>query len=137
MARFFRVQIETIYLTSDGLVSGIPAKLQIPNADDILTSMTGAAFPTIGGGAVLQLVPWTSGKQFEIQIETYLYEAVWTDLIGLINDAMENDTALTVIATGDTGDFTTEAKPFPVKPFSSAGFENTRIYKPNFKFITV
>ncbi len=137
MARFYRIQIEDIYLTSTGLVGGIPAKLQVVGADELLQTMTGAAFPAIGGGAVLQLAAFTVGKRLEIQIETHLYTAQWDDLKALINDAMENDTSLAIIGTGDTGDFTVDAKPFPLNPYSSAGFENGRINKPVFRFITV
>ncbi len=136
MGRFYRIQIDSIYLTDTGGVGGIPAKLAVSGVDDLLATMTGVAIPAVSG-AVLQLVPWTIGKTFEIQIETHLPAAVWQDLIDLINDALENDTALTVIGTGDTGNFNVEAKPFPVKPFSSSNFENGRILKPNFKFITV
>ena len=137
MAKFYQVQIETVYFTSTGLAGGLPAKLTVSGIEDLLTTVIGAAFPAIGGGAVLQLVPWTSGKQFEIAVETHLYTAQWEDLKDLINDALENDTSLTVQLSGETGNFTGEAKPFPVKPFSCEKFENGRIYKPVFRFITI
>ena len=136
MARFYQVQIDSIYLTDDGSAGGIACKLSIPNVEDLLTTMTGAAVPAIGGGAVLQLVPWTSGKQFEILIETVM-EDVWNDLLELILDALENDTSFTIVGTGDAGDFNVSVKPFPVKPFSLQSFINGRIRGAFFKFITV
>ncbi|MBS1797463.1 MAG: hypothetical protein JSS81_26810 [Acidobacteria bacterium] len=136
MSRFYSIQIDSIYLTSDGTAGGDKCRLTIPNVEDLLTTITGAIVPAIGGGAVLQLVPWTGGKQFEVEIETLMRDE-WEDLTALINSKLEADASFTVSGAGDTGDFSVTAKPFPVKPFSAQRFINGRIIGANFKFITV
>lgn len=136
MARFYQIQIASVYLTSDGTAAGDPCKLNVPGVEDLLTTITGAAIPAIGGGSVLQLVPWTAGKQLQIEVETVM-EDVWNDLVDLILDALTNDTSFTIIGTGDIGDFSVSVKPFPIKPFSAPGFRNGRIKNAVFKFITV
>jgi hypothetical protein len=136
MARFYQIRIDSIYLTSDGSAGGTACKLSVPNAEDLLTSIVGVAVPAIGGGAVTQLAPWTSGKQFDVAVETVM-EDVWTQLVDLILDALENDTGFTIEGAGDGGDFSVAVKPFPIKPFSFQSFINGRLRGVVLKFITV
>jgi len=122
MARFYNVRIGTTYLTSNGLSNGIPAKLDIPNLEDLLVSVSGNVQFAADGSAVSQLVPWTKGKTFEIQVST-LFETQWNALKDLINAALNLDGSITIIGTGDIGDFTVQAKPYLKKPFSAASFQ--------------
>lgn len=137
MARFYAVQIGSIYLTSTGAAGGIPSKLTIGSAEDLLTTVAGTAIPSITGSPVFQTIPWTSGKQFDISIETHLYAAQWNALKTLLNGSLENNTSFTVTATGEIGNFTVTARAFPQKPFAAQGFENGRILKPVFRLITI
>lgn len=134
--RFYEIQIGDIYLTDDGTISGTPCKLEIPNLEDLLTPVVGAVVYAASGKPVIQSVPWSKGKPFEIQIEV-LTKAVWDDLKTLINTAQSADTSFSVIGTGDTGNFSLSAKPFPSKPFSAKKFLNSRIYGISLRFITV
>lgn len=136
MARFYRVQIENIYLTKDGTLAGRPCMLAISNVEDLLAPVAGTAVTAADGSAIFQLVPWSAGKQFEIQVET-LTESVWEDLKELLLDSLQNETDLTIVGTGDIGDFSVSARPFPQKPFSAAGFINGRIRNAVLRFITV
>ena len=133
--RFYAIQIDTIFLTSNGSNTGTPCKLTVSNVEDLLTNVIGAAVPTVGGNVVFQLVPFTRGKQFDIQIEV-LNLAQWNDLKTLINSRLAADTSFTVSGTGDTGNFSVSAKPFPQKPFSAQSFLNNRINGVTLKFIT-
>lgn len=136
MARFYEIQIDSIYLTDTGADDGVPCKLQISNLEDLLVSVAGIAIPTASGSVVTQNVEWTSGKQFDIRIET-LMKDVYDDLKTLINDALDDDTDFEIVGAGDSGDFSVTVKPFPQKPYSAASFINERIKGVNLKFITV
>ncbi|MCD9186696.1 MAG: hypothetical protein LUM44_09695 [Pyrinomonadaceae bacterium] len=136
MAKFYQVRIGTIYLTSNGLANGIPAKIEIPNLEDLLVSIAGNVQFSADGGAVSQFVTWTKGKVFEIRVST-LFEAQWNALVSLVNNALNVDGSFAVIGTGDIGDFTVQAKPFPNKPFSAASFRSGRIKDITFRFVTV
>jgi hypothetical protein len=135
--KFYEVQIDSIFLTSDGTAgSSDKCKLSITNVEDLLTSVAGVAIPSITGSPVIQTIPWTSGKQFDIRVNV-LNKAQWDALKTLINTALGNSGFFTVTATGDIGDFTKVVKPFPQKPFSAERFKNGRIYNVVLRFITV
>jgi hypothetical protein len=136
MARFYAVQIDSIYLTSDGTSAGDKCKLEIPGVEDLLMSVAGSAIATASGRVVMQTVEWTKGKVFDIRVET-LMKDVWEDLKTLINDALDDDSDFEITGTGDIGNFTVTVKPFPQKPFSAASFINERIKAVNLRFITV
>jgi hypothetical protein len=135
MSRFYRIQIDTIYLTSDGTSGGIP-KLTVQGVEDLLTTITGSVFPTIGGGSIKTLAPWTKDKQFDVQIEVLMKDQ-WDALVDLLNGKLEADDDFIVTGTGDIGDFSVTVKPFPRKPFAAKEFLNGIISGANFKFITV
>jgi hypothetical protein len=137
MARFYKVTIGTIHLTSTGAAGGIDCKLSVEGVEDLLTSVAGIAIPSITGSPVFQTIPWTSGKQFDVRIETHLYLAEWNALKELLNDSLENGTSFNVTGTGDIGDFNVTARAFPQKPFAASGFTNGRIERAVFRLITV
>lgn len=137
MARFYRIQIGSIYLTKSGLSTGLPAKLQVRGADALLQTKAGQIVQAADGTPYAQIVDFAVGKRLEILIETYLLEAVWDSLVAAINSALQNGTNLMIVGTGDTLDFSVSAMPLLPAPFESEGFENGRILKPVFRFITV
>lgn len=134
--RFYEIRIDSIYLTDDGTADGTPCKLQIPNLEDLLTSVIGQPSVSASGAIVSNLAAWTKGKSFEITVEV-LTENVWSDLKALINDSLETDDDFEIVGNGLIGDFTVNAKPNPVKPFSAERFLSGRIYNCVFRFITV
>jgi hypothetical protein len=135
MSRFYHVQIDSIYITSDGTNGGDPCKLSVAGASELLQTVTGAAIPTIGG-TVFQLVPYTKGKRFSVAIDQIMKDQ-WDDLVTLINNTLETDGDFTVSGTGDIGDFSATVKPFPVSPFKAQSFINGRIRGVTLEFITV
>jgi len=136
MNRFYKVNIGEIFLTSTGLIGGDKCRLEISNVEDLLTTVAGVAIPSISGAPVIQTIPWAAGKQFDIRVNV-LTEAQWNDLKTLINTAQENQASFIVAGTGDIGDFTATARPFPQKPFAAQRFKNGRIYNVVLRFITV
>lgn len=139
MSRFYSIQIADIHLTSTGAAGGTGCKLEVSNVEDLLMPIAGNVVMAANGTPVFQTVPWTAGKQFDVRVEV-LNEAQWEDLKTLFIDALEaefpND-RFTVTGTGDIGDFTVTAKPFPQKPFSAGAFWNGRIKEIVLRLITV
>lgn len=137
--KFYRIKFDSIYLSNDGLngTGSIPAKLTAPGADALLSSFTGSTVISIDGTPIQQIFETGSaGKNLEVRVETYLYKPVWELIIELINEALENDGTINVVGTGDIGNFDVAARPLLPRPFEAEGFENGRILKPIFRFIT-
>lgn len=139
MANFYRVVIGDIVLSSTGDETGIPCLLEITNVEDLLTNVAGIVIPAINAEPVFQTMPWSAGKQFDVRVEV-INTPQWTALKNLITAAQAavfpND-RLTVVGTGDIGDFSVTVKPFPNKPFSAASFGYGRVNGSVFRFITI
>lgn len=136
MANCYRIEIDTIRLTSTGLIGGIPCYLEVTNWDDLLTPVTGNTRPNADGSPDLQLYAWDAGKQFDIKVEV-LFKAQWDDLKALQIDSLTNSTEFTITATGDFGDFTVTVRAYPDKPFTAQTFQNGIINGAIFRYITV
>jgi len=136
MSRFYDIQINGIFLTDDGTDSGLGCKLSVENVEDLLKTVAGFVQLSAKGTPQFQLVEWTAGKQFAVRVST-LTKDVWLDLVELLNTALEEDDTLIIAGSGDTGDFTVSAKPFPQKTFAAERFINGRIINAVFRFITV
>lgn len=135
MARFYRIQIGAVHLTSDGTNAGIPCKLAVSGADALLQTHKGQTIVANDGTPVNQLFAITKGKPLEISVEV-LPESVWNSLVSLINTALTNETTINIIGTGDVGDFDEDFLPLMPEPFSAAEFINSRIKNSIFRFIT-
>lgn len=133
--RFYKIQIDTIFLSRDGTDAAPYCKLQVTNAEDLLTTVIGQPTPSADGRVVSNLAPWTRGKQFEIEVEV-LTGAVFGALKTLINTHLAADSSFDVTGTGDGGNFSETVKPNPVKPFSFQRFLNGRVYGVTLRFIT-
>lgn len=133
MARFYTIQLDTIYLTDTGLVGGNPCKLDIPNASDIIDGF--AQNPVVGndGQVKVQNFAQINGKVFTINI-TRLTKAVWESLLSLRTTALGSSATITVIGTGDVGNFDIEA--IPLK-FTASQFINERIKDVSLQFVSV
>ena len=134
--RFYEININgEIYLTDDGTETGEACKLEVQNVEDLLTTVTGASVPTIGGVA-RQSAPWSKAKTFEIRIGTLMAD-IYADLRAYLIAALENDTSFTITGTGASGDFTATVKPALQKPFAAGGFTGSRIKAVVLRFETV
>lgn len=134
--RFYQIQVGSIYLTSNGDSDGRKAQLEVTNIEDLLTDITGTVRPNADGSPDFQTYSWIAGKQFDVRVTTWLYQAQWNDLRDLQLARLANKTPFTVIGTGELGNFSVSALPFIDKPFSAEGFRNGKIMKPVFRYIT-
>ena len=129
MAKFYRIQIETIYLTSDGLAGGTKCRSLVSGVDQLSLDFIRTVEPSRDGTPVVQTFAYTKGKPIEIQIET-LPKAVGEDLIELFNDLMQNATTLTVIGSeAETPSFNVECEflSFNFRETNSAGWRGAII----------
>jgi hypothetical protein len=122
MARFYRVQINTLFLTNSSLVGGTPCELEVTNIEDLIASVTGVSIPVIGG-RVRVTAPWTSGKDFEVKVSV-MFSSLYEDLETFLNNANETDTSFTLVITGDIYDLELTVKPRLQKPISRNSFQN-------------
>lgn len=132
MARFYRIQLDSISLTSTGLEAGTPCKLDIPNADSLFDNFAQNVVIANDGSVTVQIFEISSGKQIDINIET-LPKSVWEDLLDLRNTALTDSDTINIVGTGDIGNFDVNA--IPLK-FTAKRFLNSRIYEVGLSFIT-
>ncbi|HEY0048193.1 MAG TPA: hypothetical protein VGB68_02830 [Pyrinomonadaceae bacterium] len=135
MSRFYKIQLDSIYLTSDGTETGTPCKLEVPNAAALMLPFTGTTVPAADGTPVTQILESVKGIAFEIKINV-LTADVWEDVKTLIITALENSDTIEITATGDAGDFTVEAEPVLPQPFLFESFINDRIKGITLRFMT-
>jgi hypothetical protein len=137
MARFYRVQIGPVYLTDTGLIGGIPCKLKIPGIEALRVTYAGETAPSAGGTPhTVAFSVGTKGRPLSIEIES-LPKAVFDSIVTLINNALANNTTITLIGTGDYGDFNLAAVPRLPSPITgSSEFINGRLKKVSFHFTT-
>ena len=135
MARFYRIQIGSIFLTRTGLAGGIPCKLTVSGADNLLLPFAGITEPSADGTPYTTVFETDKGKNLEISVET-LTADVWQDLTEIINDAINSGSSLTVIGTGDIGNFNVSVVPQMPNPFAAESFINGRIRNASFRFMT-
>lgn len=134
MSRSYRIQFDSIYLTSDGTNAGEPVKVAVGDPSALKLEYTGTTIETVGG-AVNQL--FKIPKPVEIRVLTHLSEIVWEAIVALINTALENSATINIKGVGDIGDFDIDALPLLPRPFEAQDFANGRIKTPIFRFITV
>lgn len=133
MARFYRIQLDSIYLTSDGTVSGVPCKLEIPEVSDVIDGFAQNPVIANNGEVVHQTFEQINGKIFNIAVEV-MTKTLWESLKTLRDTALGSSLTINVIGTGDIGDFDIEA--IPLK-FLSNQFITDRIKDVTLSFISV
>jgi hypothetical protein len=136
MAKFYLIQLNSVYLTSDGTSSGKRCKLTVSGVENLVRTRTGFTSLAIDGTPVTQIVE-QNGKGFavEISIET-LTKTVFDDLIELINNALVQSATIDLIGTGETGNFNVDVIPLMPNPFSFESFRNNYIKNVALRFVT-
>ena len=136
MSKFYKVKIGAVYLTDNGLQTGLPCKLAVAGADALLSPFTGSVTPAVDGTPIMQIFETNlKGKVLEIRVFS-LTTAVWNSLLALINTALAANTTINLTATGDIGNFDVQVLPLVPKPFEASEFSNSRIKNSTFRFIT-
>lgn len=134
MPSFYRIQIDSIHLTSTGAAGGIPCKLEVPAADSLFDNYVQNTVLANDGSVIVQLFQIDNkGKQIDINIEV-MPKTVWEQLLSARNTALTNQTTINIVGTGDIGNF--DALAIPLK-YSAKRFLNSRIYEVTLSFVTV
>lgn len=130
MAKFYKIQIGTIHLTSDGLTTGLPCKLSVSGVSLLRANYVKTPVQNADGSQIVQTYEQTSGKPLEIRILS-LPLGVGNQLVTLFNSLAP----VTVIGTeGDTGDFN---KTCEIVSFDYQEFRNGRWKNAVLKLVTV
>ena len=124
---YYRIQIDSIVLSSDGANTGVKCRLEVEGLKNILRSYAGVSITSEDGGSVDQITAWTAGKDFAIKIQKTPL-SVWEDLKTLFDTSATTGTDFEVIATGSPGDFTVDAKTFVNDPYEFERFDTNFIY---------
>lgn len=136
MARFYQIQLDSLYLTSSGLSNGEPCKMEVLGVENVIRTRAGSTGIAIDGTPVTTLIEQDGkGNVLEIKIAV-LYKAVYDSLITLINNAVENFTTINLTGTGDTGNLNLDTVPLMPNPYSFESFRNERIKNFTLRLVT-
>jgi hypothetical protein len=133
--KFYKINIDDIWLTSTALVNGIQCFLTVIGANEFFTQIAGSVIDTVGG-RVVQFVPYTKNKDFEIQV-SIMPADIWDDLVALREELLTNNESVNIVGTARPGNFDVQAKPRPDEMFSFGEFDNDFIYNVSMKFYSV
>ena len=136
MSQYYAIRIGMTYLTSDGTSGGLPARCLVPQWPVLVNPHVGVSMRANSGRPIRQVIVRPPGDRFQIQIETWLAKSVWQAIKAAMDAAVLNNTTITVVGTGDTGNFTKTAKPALDTPYDAEGFDDERIIRPFFWFET-
>lgn len=108
------VQIGTVYLTDDGLVSGNPCRTLIDNLDLLQSAYIGQTFKA-ADGSPYNTVYENTGAGVDLVIKPFAAQKSVLDAIVAVNDAaILANSAVVVVITGLAGNFTLHCIPtFP------------------------
>lgn len=127
MARFNRVKINDLYLTSTGLVGGKPCELSIPNLDALEIEYAGNTVKA-ADNFPHDFITEFDGRGIDLPIiVSYFPQAILGSLKTLFAASIVGDDDLLVLITGgDLGDFSVDARPTfapdgRTKPIQTAG----------------
>jgi len=135
MARYNEVKIDTVYLTSTGLVGGKPCKVNVPGLEQLQTTKTGQVANSANGTPYLQLIDFEH-RGIKIQVETEWMSKTVYDSIVAIHEASKNGgTTIPIEISGDTGDFTFDVVCAIPQDISFEGFSNEYIRRAVFRYV--
>jgi hypothetical protein len=127
MARYFTVKIGTTYLTRDGLISGTPCKVAVPNFDSLIFDKTGSVSVGRDGSPFTRTVD-TGQAGVEIDVEiTSMESSIWSSLITQIQAAIDADATLDLEISGVPGSYSGAAKARLPKPITYRDFNSSQI----------
>ena len=137
--KYFKVKIGSIWLTKNGLeTSSINCRTEVVGANQFRTQIAGSVIDTVGG-RVVQYVPFTRDKDFEIKV-VKMPAAVWEDLVSLRESLLIANTGVNITGTtisGNPGNFNVNAKPRPDEMFTYERFNSGNVFGVSMKFYTI
>lgn len=138
MARYYKIQIGSLWLTSDGTETGTPCKITFPDAALLVNANIGTT-RIASDGSPFSEFPLTAGKGrvFSLDIlalETSIFDQLKTLLDGL---AVTNPTALAFNATGVPGNISTHVLGnFAPQIYSFEDFRDTYVRNITLNLVT-
>lgn len=111
MGRFYKVALDTLYLTDTGLATGRPCRLRITGLLEKRVNYSGVAAVALDGTPHL-VVNNTGGKGQAIQIQIdFLPKARLDDIVTLINSKLAASAPISMQITGDVYNATFNVMP--------------------------
>lgn len=138
-SKFYKLKIGDLWLTENGLENGSKiCRSEVVGANLFQTQVAGSVIDTVGG-RVVQYVPFTRDKDFEIKV-LKMPSDVWTDLIALRESLLIADDDVNITGTtlsGNPGNFEVQAKPRPDEMFTYERFNSGYVFGVSMKFYKV
>lgn len=136
MARFFRVNFGSFFLSSDGTENGTRCKLSVSGFDQLLMSKTGSVSISANGTPFVQLVDTgKKGVPLEITVAVF-YQPIFEQLKELFDAANNDQESLEIEISGDPGSFSGNILPMMPKPITPGDFRHGRIFNTVIRVIT-
>jgi hypothetical protein len=136
MARFNLIEIDGIYLTSNGLISGKPCKIQVKGLNRFATTKTGQIQNSANGTPYAQLIDF-SHKGLELELlADFMAKSVFDSIVESFEDSKNDATTFPLIINGDTGNYSLTAMPKIPDDIDWAGFSGGIIKGATFRVIT-
>ena len=137
MADYNTVKIGTVYLTDDGLVTGMACRCEVSGLQALKPTKTGA-MQIAADGTPYGFYTDNLGKGAELRVKPYsITKAVFDSVVTAINAALTAGSTINVVFTnGDTGNFDVDCLPMLPVPVSFPGsFASGRIDGVEFVFL--
>ena len=130
------VQINSVYLSKDGLITGIPCKTEIGGLDQLATTESVQVIKALSGKPYLQVTETQLGKPISIGF-TQMEEAVYDSIVAIIQAYITSSTAITLsISNTPYGSFTSmDVVPDENPVRHQHEFQNTSLKNGSFHFL--
>ncbi len=137
MARYNRIQLGATYLTSNGLVGGIPCKVNVEGLGQLLFDKTGQIIQSANGTPYSQTIDVDKhGLVLTLTLD-YVAQAVFNTLVAAINTAINAGNSIVLDILGDTGNYVLNVIPLIPDPVTHEGFSGAIIKQMVIKVMTV
>lgn len=136
MARYNLVKIGDIFLTTDGLQTGRPCKVDVTGLARLRQERTGTIRLSTDGTPYLYTMLYL-GKGLPLQLRTVaMQKSVLDNIIEEHNDALNANATLNLVITGTTGDFNLQVWPSLPDGVDYPGtFSGDRVYGVVFNYV--
>jgi hypothetical protein len=122
MGDYNLVQLEDIYFTDDGLVTGLPCRIDTQGLDTLALSHTGFVVKSGNGTPYAFVLDSVAGM--DLQLKPFVISsAVFEDIIDLFNTFTDASDNFDLVITGDLGTYTLTCIPTLPKPLDFPGFQ--------------
>lgn len=137
MARFYTLQIGSVYMTSTGASDGRPLRLRIDGLGALRTSYAGVTRSGADGTPYTTAINnGTKGRPLSVRID-FLPAAVFELLVTAINNAIAGNTTITLVGAGDLGEIDLAAVPAMPEPIQASGeFSGSILRDVTLNFVT-